>query len=166
MSMNAFVFPSGDFDVRHTIAIHRLTNADPPRTWSVDVNRKKVAPGDLAFLWQTGDAHELWRPGLWAAGFIYRFDQVDRPHWRDPGETTQYVDLELQWIPILDRDDVRADAASGGAMSRSVLAAKHQQMRSPVLLRDTERNWLWSKIPRTTQKWIREERTRLGFPTA
>jgi hypothetical protein len=155
--VNAFVFPAGDPDVRRTLAIHRLTGAEAPRRWSVDVNRTRVSEGDLAFLWQTGDHTELWRPGLWAAGFIYRFDRVERPHWRDPELTTQYADLEMQWVPIIDRDDVRADALAGGAMKQSVLAAKTQQMRSPVKLRDVERDWLLAHIPRSTKQWIEEE---------
>jgi hypothetical protein len=64
----------------------------------------------------------------------------------------------MQWVPIVDREDVRADALRGGAMQRSVLAAKTQQMRSPVKLRDEERDWLWAHIPRSTQLWIEEER--------
>jgi hypothetical protein len=158
LGVNAFVFPAGDPEVRRTLAIHRLTRAEAPRRWSVDVNRKRVSEGDLAFVWQTGDHSEMWRPGLWAAGFIYRFDGVERPHWRDPGLSTQYADLEMQWVPIVDREDVRADALRGGAMQRSVLAAKTQQMRSPVKLRDEERDWLWAHIPRSTQLWIEEER--------
>jgi hypothetical protein len=156
--VNAFVFPAGDPEVRRTLAIHRLTRAEAPRRWSVDVNRARVSEGDLAFLWQTGDHSELWRPGLWAAGFIYRFDRVERPHWRDPELTTQYADLEMAWVPIIDRDDVRADALGGGAMAKSVLAAKTQQMRSPVKLRDVERDWLMARIPRSTRSWIEEER--------
>jgi hypothetical protein len=31
-------------------------------------------------------------------------------------------------------------------------------MRSPVKLRDEERDWLWAHIPRSTQLWIEEER--------
>src|SRR5580704_10358494 len=119
LGVNAFVFPAGDPEVRRTLAIHRLTRAEAPRRWSVDVNRKRVSEGDLAFVWQTGDHSEMWRPGLWAAGFIYRFDGVERPHWRDPGLSTQYADLEMQWVPIVDREDVRADALRGGAMQRS-----------------------------------------------
>jgi hypothetical protein len=155
--VNAFVFPAGDPGVRHTLAIHRLTHAEAPRRWSVDVNRSRVKEGDLAFLWQTGDHSEMWRPGLWAAGFIYRFDRIDRPHWRDPVLTTQYADLEMQWVPIIDRSEVRADAAAGGTMKQSVLAAKTQQMRSPVKLRDVERDWLLAHIPRSTKQWIEEE---------
>lgn len=157
--MNAFVFPAGDPEVRHTLAVHRLTHAEAPRRWSVDVNRHRVGEGDLAFLWQTGDHGDLWRPGLWAAGFIYRFDRIDRPHWRDSGRTTQYADLEMAWVPIIDRDEVRSNAAHGGAMQRSVLAARTQQMRSPVKLREEERDWLWSRIPRSTQLWIEAERS-------
>jgi hypothetical protein len=166
LGVNAFVFPAGDSDVRHTLAVHRLTFAEAPRRWSVDVNRKKVSEGDLAFLWQTGDHNELWRPGLWAAGFIYRLDGVDRPHWRDPELTTQYADLEMAWVPIIDREDVRADAAAGGDMKQSVLAAKTQQMRSPVKLRDVERDWLLARIPRSTQLWIEEERSQLALALA
>jgi len=51
--LNAFVFPAGEEKQRHRITVHRLTEADPPRTWSVKVNRDKVSAGDLAFLWQT-----------------------------------------------------------------------------------------------------------------
>ena len=72
--MRAWVFPAGDEDERLTIARHRLLNASPPRAWSVDVNRKLVNVGDIAFLWQTGDASHLWRPGMWAAGIVYRYD--------------------------------------------------------------------------------------------
>lgn len=164
--VNAFVFPAGDPEVRRTLAIHRLTRAEAPRRWSVDVNRERVNAGDLAFLWQTGDHSELWRPGLWAAGFIYRFDRVDRPHWRDPGLSTQYADLEMAWVPIIDRDEVRSDAVRGGPMKQSVLAAKTQQMRSPVKLRDAERDWLLAHIPRSTQAWIEAEREQLSLPLA
>ena len=164
--MNAFVFPAGDPEVRRTLAIHRLTRADAPRRWSVDVNRERVSEGDLAFLWQTGDHNELWRPGLWAAGFIYRFDRVDRPHWRDPDLSTQYADLEMAWVPIVDRDEVRANASGGGSMKQSVLAAKTQQMRSPVKLRDAERDWLLAHIPRATKLWIEQEREQLSLPLA
>jgi hypothetical protein len=156
--VNAFVFPAGEPEIRRTLAVHRLTRADPPRRGSVDVNRDKVNEGDLAFLWQTGDHSEMWRPGLWAAGFIYRFDRSDRPHWRDPALLTQYADLEMAWVPIVDREVVRADAADAGAMRRSVLASRTQQMRSPVRMRDEERDWLWSRIPRATQLWIEAER--------
>jgi hypothetical protein len=164
--VNAFVFPAGDGEVRRTIAIHRLTGAEAPRRWSVDVNRKNVNEGDLAFLWQTGDHSEMWRPGLWAAGFIYRFDRVDRPHWRDPDLTTQYADLEMAWVPIMDREDLRADALGNGAMAKSVLAAKTQQMRSPVKLRDGECDWLLARIPRSTRQWIEEERSQLALALA
>lgn len=157
--MNAFVFPAGDPDVRQTVAVHRLTNADAPRRWSVDVNRGEVREGDLAFLWQTGDHSEMWRPGIWAAGFIYRFDHRDRPHWRDPGLTTQYADLEMVWVPIIDRDELRADAASGGPMKDSVLAARYQKIRSPLKLRDAERDWLLARLPQPTRRWIEREVT-------
>jgi hypothetical protein len=155
--VNAFVFPAGDPDVRQTVAVHRLTDAEPPRRGSIDVNRDAVREGDLAFLWQTGDLSEMWRPGVWAAGFVYRLDRRERPHWRDPGLTTQYADLEMVWVPIIDRDDLRADAAAGGAMKDSVLASRNQRMRSPVRLRDVERDWLWARLPQPTRRWIERE---------
>jgi hypothetical protein len=152
----AFVFPAGDPDVRRTIAIHRLTDADPPRTWSVDVNRPRVNAGNIAFLWQTGGDADLWRPGIWAAGVVWRFDRENRPHWRDADRVTQYADLELQWIPIVDRSAIREDAAGNGPMKDSVLGVNRQQMRSPVLLRQVERDWLLQQVPARTRKWIEE----------
>ncbi len=158
--MNAFVFPAGDVAVRHTIAVHRLTDAYPPRRWSVEVNRDKVSAGDIAFLWQTGDSDDLWRPGLWAAGVVYRFDDQLEKHWRDPNQQTMYADLEMTWVGIIDRADIRADADAGGAMQDCVLAAKHGQIRSPLLLRDVERDWLLSAVGRNNQAWIRRMQKR------
>jgi hypothetical protein len=164
-AVNAFVFPAGDPDVRFNIAIHRLTYAEPPRRWSVDVNRTKVSAGDIAFLWQSGDDRDLWRPGVWAAGVVYRFDRVLEPHWRDPNEQTMYADLEMKWVPIVDRGTVRDNAEAGGSMRASVLAAQHQRMRSPVNLRDDEADWLLQEIPAWAKRWIRDMQLRVHGPT-
>ncbi len=164
--MNAFVFPAGDVEVRHTIAVHRLTDACPPRRWSVEVNRDKVSAGDIAFLWQTGDGDDPWRPGVWAAGVVHRFDGRLERHWRDPTEQTMYADLEMKWVGIIDRADIRADADAGGAMQDCVLAAKHQQMRSPLLLRDVERDWLLDAIGRNNRAWVTRMQKRALTPTA
>ncbi len=158
--MNAFVFSAGEHDVRHTLAVHRLTDAAPPRRWSVEVNRDTVHAGDLAFLWQTGDDNDLLRPGLLAAGVVYRFDGVLQPHWRDPADETMYVDLELTWVPIIDRAVVRSDKAAGGPMRRSVLASTQQQIRSATLLLNEERDWLLAKVGRNTRPWVMEQRKR------
>ena len=72
--MAAWLFPAGDPPVRETVAIHRLTKAAPPSSWSVDVNRNRVKEGDHAFLWQTGDDDDLWRPCVWAVGLVERYD--------------------------------------------------------------------------------------------
>ena len=157
--MKAYVFPAGDPDERHRIAVHRLVDADPPRHWSVDVNRQKVAAGDVAFLWQTGQRDDPWRPGLWAAGVVYHFNKVLDQHWRDPSLETMYADLELEWVPIVDRELVRADAQANGAMRDCVLVLA-QRVRSPLLLRDTERDWLLAQIPSRTRSWISKMRQR------
>jgi hypothetical protein len=71
-----------------------------------------------------------------------------------------YADLELIWVPIVDRNLVRADVAAGGAMKDCVLASKHQRIRSPLLLRDVERNWLLSQIPTWGARWMDDARDR------
>ena len=71
--------------------------------------------------------------------------------------TTQYADLELQWIPILDRAKVQDEARAAGVMKRSVLgSSRHQQMRSPTRLRDHEVEWLLKFVPRETRAWINQ----------
>lgn len=153
--MATWVFPAGDPDVRRAVAIHRLTDAPAPRSWSIDVNRSRVSVGDTALLWQSG-ADEPWRPGIWAAGVVYRYDHISRPHWRGPDfPATPYADLELVWVPIIDRAQIQR----APEMRQSVLASKRQfQMRSPTLLRDGEADWVSAQLPRWATRWLEEAR--------
>jgi hypothetical protein len=67
-----------------------------------------------------------------------------------------YADLEMTWVPIVDRGTVRDNAEAGGPMRASVLATQHQRMRSPVNLRDDEAGSLVQEIPAWAKRWIRD----------
>lgn len=148
--MTAWLFPAGDPREREAVAIHRLTSASPPRRWSVEVNRNRVKPGDYAFLWQTGDDDDLWRPGVWAVGFVDRYDRTRlERHWR-PGVTkkTTYAQLELWWMQIVDRQLIRMEADNAKSIwAGSIPGSRmHGQMRSPLALSDDQANWILDRL--------------------